>query len=142
LPHGAKIHSFSSKASKELTAYLNDGLNDWLEYLEGLWHRGKAPPIILTSVWVARSFAYATYTGHPLKTSAFAQVWTSTKGDKIYWGQSSEGFETARAPLDDGYDGNDILKSQEEDQCFAIEGYVVKSRMEVSKMRASQAEDI
>jgi len=54
----------------------------------------------------------------------------------MYWTQVPEGFETACAPLDDGYDGDDKLKSQVEDQCFAIEGYVLKSRKELSKMLA------
>ena len=121
-----------------LTAYLclTDTDLDWLQYLDRLWHREKAPPIIITSVWAARSFACATYNIHPPNISAVAQILTSAKGDRMYWTQVPEGFETACAPLDDGYDGDDKLKSQVEDQCFAIEGYVLKSRKELSKMLA------
>jgi len=125
--------------AEDLAAYLNERLtdSDWLEYLDRLWHREKAPPMIITSVWAARSFACATYTVHPPNTSAFAQISTSAKGDKMCWTQESEGFETACAPLDYGYDENDKLRSQVEDQCFAVEGFVLKSRKEVSKLRAS-----
>jgi hypothetical protein len=137
LPDGAKIYSFSSGAADVLETYLTACGPHWLEYLTRWWDREKAPPIIVTSVWAARSFACATYTVHPPNTSAVAQVWTAAKGDKMYWAQASEGFETARAPLDDGYDENDKLKSQVEDQCFAIEGRVLRSRKQVSKLHAS-----
>jgi len=132
------VYKIKPSATKDLTAYLIERLtdSDWLQYLDRLWFREKAPPIIITSVWAARNFACATYTVNPPNTSAVAQILTSAKGDKMYWTQVPEGFETACAPLDDGYDGNDKLKSQVEDQCFAIGGYVVKSRKELSKMLA------
>ena len=140
LPQGARVYSLNSTATDDLTAYLNKSLPVWLDYLERLWHREKAPPIIVTAVWAARSFACATYTVNPPKTSATAQVWTASNGDQIYWTNVSEGFETARAPLGDGYDGNAKLKSAVEDQCFAIEGHVLKSqslKKEISNWRAS-----
>jgi len=122
-------------------AYLKRCLTDldsgWLEYLDKLWNRLEAPPIVLTSVWAARSFACATYTVHPPNTSAIAQSSTSAKRDEMYWTQVSDGFETACAPPDDSYDENDKLRSQMEDQCFAVEGYVLKSKKEISKLRAS-----
>jgi hypothetical protein len=128
LPHGAKIYSYTNLCHDALEDYLETHLPSWLGHLEKLRLDREAPPILLTSVWVARLFACATYSClDPKKRHApsSAELWkVDPKSDKMIWDPVSDGFSTMLAPLDDGFDKEGQIISKREDQCFGIEGYV------------------
>jgi len=127
LPDGAKIFSFSNLCNDALVEYLKEYLPSWLDHLEGLRQKWKAPPILLTSVWAARLFASAAYISPTKKQPRpTAELWKlDPKGDKLHWeSRPDDGFTTMVAPLGDGFDKEGKIISKVENQCFAIQGYV------------------
>lgn len=126
LPYGAKIYTFSPRARQNLKPYLKEQLPNWLQHLNGLREQQRALPIILTAVWASRSLACASYRISPPNTSATLQLLKDLDGEKVEWARAPEGFSTHIAPLaSEGYDQYGRLKSNVEDQSFAIEGYGV-----------------
>ncbi len=137
LPHGAKRCSFSEAAREWLEPYFFKHARNWLDYFAS---RHASPPILLTAVWVAKSFACSTYLVEELSPKLpvpKVDLWkVSSKGDKFNWEGLDDRFGTMFAPMDEGYDNEGKLKSIVEDQCFGVEGCNLRVAVEMTRTSA------
>jgi len=131
LPHGAVEESFSREMLNTIDTYiLYHGPSWYIQCNPNSWAR-KRYPILVTSSWLAKSFACATYIqpSHKAKMGRHAELTRVPNQDLMQW-DVDDGIYYMTAPLDIGYDkdGQLLLPDKEhppETQCCAISAFQI-----------------
>lgn len=131
LPHGAVDESFSPDMLETIDTYISKHAPSWyIQCNPNSWAR-KRYPILVTSSWLAKSFACATYIqpSHKAKTGRHAELTKVPNQDVMLW-DVDDGIYYMTAPLDIGYDKDGRLRLPDsqhppETQCCAISAYQI-----------------
>jgi len=126
LPHGAIEETFSPEMKEGIEAYITNHGRSWYIQCNSDPKADKRYPILIHSVWLAKSFACATYMspGHKSRTGRHAVLSGLPDQDRMMW-TVDDGIHHMKAPLDTGYDKDGRLISQDESQCFALSAYQI-----------------
>jgi len=126
LPHGAIEEFFSPEMKEAIHAYITNHGRSWYIQCNSDPRADKRFPILVHSVWLAKSFACATYMrpSHKSKTGRHAELSRLSNSDHMLW-TVDDGIYHMTAPLDTGYDKDGRLKAQDESQCFALSAYQI-----------------
>jgi len=122
LPYGGVVESFTPSMTDEVDQYISKHGRSWYIQCNVNPRADKRYPLLITSAWLAKSFACATYVrpSYKRKTSRHAELSRVQDQERLIW-NVDDGIYYMTAPLDNSaYDKDGKLKSADETECFAL----------------------